>query len=124
MSAAKNLADSLSNSFKAALAIASPSKVFFRYGVNVDEGAEAGIEAGAGGVQGAVDDMAPVPPGGGGGALARFGGGTVNVYVGDVYFGGTKATEEERGGLVEFLKQQLQAGINAGAAGEPVGVPV
>jgi hypothetical protein len=123
MSAARNLADSLSNSFKAALGIASPSKVFFRYGVNVDEGAEAGIEAGAGDVQGAVDDMAPVPPGGGSRSLARLGGSTVNVYVGDVYFGGRKATEEERGGLVEFLKQQLQAGINAGAAGEPVGVP-
>lgn len=121
LSAVANLGTAIADKFKSVLKIGSPSKLFFGYGVNIGEGAEGGIEASAGGVQSAVDDMAPAPPAGGGGALARFGGGTVNVYVGDVYFGGQRATEDEKSGLVEFLKQQLQTGINAGAAGEPVG---
>lgn len=121
LSAVANLGTSIADKFKSALGIASPSKLFFSYGVNIGEGAKGGIEASSGRVQGAVDDMAPAPPAGGGGALARFGGGTVNVYVGDVYFGSQKAAEHEKLSLAEFLRQQLQAGFNAGAAGEPVG---
>lgn len=122
LSAVANLGTALAQKFRSVLQIGSPSKLFFGYGVNIDEGAAGGIEAGAGDVQRAVDDMAPVPPGGGGGSVARLGSGTViNVNVGDVYFAGQKATEQETGGLVEFLKQQLQAGINAAGAGEPLG---
>jgi hypothetical protein len=125
LAAVANLGTSLAEKFKSVLQIGSPSKLFFRYGVNIDEGAEGGIDAGAGDVQRAVDDMAPVPPGGGGGgARGLLGAGTViTVNVGDVYFAGQQASEQEKGGLVEFLKQQLQAGFNAAGAGEPIGVP-
>jgi hypothetical protein len=119
------LGKSMAKKFREVLQIGSPSKLFFRYGYNVPEGAAGGVEAGAPMVQSAVDDMAPVPPGGvGGGARGLLGAGTViNVNVGDVYFAGQQASEQEKGGLVEFLKQQLQAGFNAAGAGEPIGVP-
>lgn len=122
LAAVANLGTSLAQKFRSVLQIGSPSKLFFKYGVNIDEGAEGGIDAGAGDVQRAVTDMAPMPPAGGGGGRAWTGGGaTVTIYVGDVYFAGQKATEQETGGLVEFLKQQLQAGFNAAGAGEPMG---
>lgn len=126
MNAAKDLANSVAGAFKSALGIASPSKVFAAYGRYTVQGLVQGVEQEAPQAQGAVDDMAPTPPGGGGtGAVARFGAGTtVNVYVGDIYFAGQKATEQETLGIVEVLKQQLQAGINAVGAGEPLGAQV
>lgn len=125
LSAVADLGTSLAARFRSVLQIGSPSKLFFRYGVNIDEGAEGGIEAGAGRVQGAVDDMAPSPPAGGGrgGALALRGGTVVNLHIENVWFGGQKATEQETTSLVEMLRQQLQAGLGAAGAGEPLGVP-
>lgn len=123
VSAIANLGTAVADKFRSVLKIRSPSKVFFGYGVNIGEGAEAGIEASTSGVQGAVDDMVPSPPGGGGGGLSRLGGSTINVYVGDVYFAGQKASEDEKGSLIDFLKQQLQAANNAVGAGDPLGVP-
>jgi hypothetical protein len=125
LSAVANLGTAIAGKFKSVLGIASPSKLFFSYGMNIGEGAEGGIEASSGGVQGAVDDMAPVPPAGGGGAVARLGGGqnvTVNIN-GDLYFAGQKATEGEKASLADAIRQLLQSGINAVGAGEPLGVP-
>lgn len=125
LSTIANLGTSLAGKFREVLRIGSPSKLFFGYGVNIGEGAEGGIEASAGSVQGAVGDMAPVPPAGGGGAVARLGGGqnvTVNIN-GDLYFAGQKATDSEKVSLAEAIKQLLQAGNNAAGAGEPLGVP-
>jgi hypothetical protein len=123
LSAVANLGTAIASKFKSVLGIASPSKLFFGYGVNIGEGAEGGIEASTSGVQGAVDDMAPAPPAGGGG-LARVGGSVVNVNInGDIYFAGQKATEGEKLDFAEFLRQQLMAGNNAAGAGEPLGVP-
>lgn len=125
MSAASDLANKVSSAFKSALGIASPSKVFAAYGRYTVQGFAEGVDQEAGSAQGSVEDMAPTAPDASvGGGLARLGGGsTVYITMGDVYFGGQKATEEEKGGLVEFLRQQLMAANNAVGAGEPLGVP-
>jgi hypothetical protein len=122
MDAAKDLASSVAKAFKGALGIASPSKLFQSYGRFTVQGFAEGVEEEAGQAQGAVDDMAPGAPSGGGGGIARLGGGTVvNITMGDVYFAGKKATEEERGGLLDFLNEQLQIATNATGAGQPLG---
>lgn len=124
LSAVANMGTAIASKFKAVLGIASPSKLFYSYGVNIGEGAEGGIEASAGGVQSAVDDMAPAPPAAGGAGLARLGGGaTYSVHIEHLYLGGQKATEQETMSVAEAIRQLLQSGINAVSAGEPLGVP-
>lgn len=123
LSAIGNLATSMADKFTSVLRIGSPSKLFFDYGYNVDEGAAGGVDAGASMVQSAVDDMAPVPPAGGGG-LARLGSGaTYSVHIENLYLGGQKATEQDTTSVAEAIRQLLQSGINAVGAGEPLGVP-
>ncbi len=61
----KGLADSVKGSFKDALGIHSPSKVFEAYGKNVGAGAEQGIKAGTPAVHDAAAAMAPSPGEGG-----------------------------------------------------------
>jgi hypothetical protein len=123
MDAAKDLASSVAKAFKGALGIASPSKLFQSYGRFTVQGFAEGVEQEAPQAQGAVDEMSPDAPGGAGrGGIARLGGGTVvNITMGDVYFAGKKATEEERGGLLDFLNEQLQIATNAVGAGQPMG---
>jgi hypothetical protein len=123
MDAAKDLASSVAKAFKGALGIASPSKLFQSYGRFTVEGFTEGVEEEAGQAQGAVDDMSPAAPAGaGGGGIARLGGGTVvNITMGDVYFAGKKSTEQERGGLLEFLTEQVQVALGTTGAGQPMG---
>jgi hypothetical protein len=122
MDAAKDLASSVAKAFKGALGIASPSKLFQSYGRFTVEGFTEGVEQEAPQAQGAVDDMAPGAPSGGGGGIARLGGGTVvNITMGDVYFAGKKSTEQERGGLLEFLTEQVQVALGTTGAGQPMG---
>jgi hypothetical protein len=45
------------------------------------------------------------------------------VHIENLYLGGTKATEQETMSVAEAIRQLLQAGNNAAAAGEPLGVP-
>ena len=52
------MAESVKNKFKGWLGIASPSKVFAGYGLNVAQGAALGIQSGAGEVAGAAVDLA------------------------------------------------------------------
>lgn len=77
----KGIGKGIANAFKSVLGIASPSKVFMDYGVNITEGAKKGIEKGSPGVVGASSGMArnvsPVPNRGGGGGNIN-GGITIN----------------------------------------------
>lgn len=64
--AMQSLAATAIGSFKGALGIASPSKVFAGLGEYVSEGAAQGIDSGAGAVQSSADDMLrPMLPAGG-----------------------------------------------------------
>jgi hypothetical protein len=125
MNAARDLANKVSGAFKAALGIASPSKVFAAYGRYTVQGFTEGVDKEADAAQGSVDSMAPTAPGATvGGGLARIGGGsTYQVHIENLYLGGTKATEQETMSVAEAIRQLLQAGNNAAAAGEPLGVP-
>ena len=69
-SAVGGLAEKVKLTFKDALGIHSPSRVFAEYGENTTEGYSAGVERGAGGAQGAVDAMVKVPASSGRGATA------------------------------------------------------
>jgi len=61
LSAIKNLASSMTNSFKSALGIASPSRLFRAEALHVPEGAAGGIEDGTPMVEDAVSKMVKVP---------------------------------------------------------------
>jgi len=75
----KGIGKSIANAFKTVLGIASPSKVFMDYGVNITEGAKKGIEKGSPGVvsssKGMGKSISPNAKSSGGGAS---GGMTVN----------------------------------------------
>lgn len=83
----KEVGKNIAKAFKSVLGIASPSKVFMDYGVNITEGARKGIEKGSPGAVGASSGMAknisPVPNRGGGGIS-----GSVNVTFAPVISGG------------------------------------
>lgn len=80
----KGIGKGIANAFKSVLGIASPSKVFMDYGVNITEGAKKGIEKGSPGVVGASSGMArnvspsPVRYGRGGGGIGSV---TVEINV-------------------------------------------
>lgn len=83
MSAIRNLASNMTGALKAALGIASPSKVFAELGVNTSMGMAEGVEDGSGAVESAVGSMvslpaaqSPAPGGGVGGSTYTI---TVNV---------------------------------------------
>ena len=61
LSAIKNLASSMTDSFKSALGIASPSRLFRAEALHVPEGAAGGIEDGTPMVKDAVSKMVKVP---------------------------------------------------------------
>ena len=75
--AVRGLANSAANTFRETLGIASPSRVFADYGLNIAEGVTEGIGAGGGGVEGAVGGLVDVPSGG---AV----GGATSITLGDV----------------------------------------
>lgn len=80
----KGIGKGIANAFKSVLGIASPSKVFMDYGVNITEGAKKGIEKGSPGVVGASSGMArnvspsPVRSGRGGSGIGSV---TVEINV-------------------------------------------
>lgn len=70
------LGQGIKTTFKDALGIHSPSKVFEEYGKNTTKGFERGVEGGSGGAQDAVGSMISAPKGGGGGGSV-----TVNITI-------------------------------------------
>jgi uncharacterized phage infection (PIP) family protein YhgE len=76
------LAEEVKKVFTGKTEIHSPSKVFERYGENLDKGVERGVDAGAHDVDQAVERMAPMPPAsGGGGARASASGAQAGASV-------------------------------------------
>lgn len=104
--AVKNLASGIAGSFKAALGIASPSKLFESYGDFTVQGFVRGIEGGEADAQGAVDSMVGPPRVGGGAPGPAAGGNTIvvqNMYVQDAR---------------DFI-EQLQTLLRASVVGSP-----
>lgn len=106
----KDVGKSIAKAFKTVLGIASPSKVFMDYGVNISEGAKKGIEKGAPGVVGASSGMgkAMTPNAGRGGSGS---GGGVTVNFAPVISGGGNAQDiaAEVRKMVPFLIREIQA---------------
>ena len=75
----KGIGKSIANAFKTVLGIASPSKVFMDYGVNITEGAHKGIQKGQSKLTGASAGMAKsITPNSSGGKSGSGGGVTIN----------------------------------------------
>jgi len=81
--AMKNLGNGAIDSFKEALGIHSPSRVFAEAGLNITRGVEQGVDQGAPGANAAVGSMMTVPSGvvGGGGTRGGASGATFNITV-------------------------------------------
>jgi hypothetical protein len=79
--AMRSLGDAALGSFKEALQIASPSKVFAKVGLAIPEGVEQGVDAGKRDVDDAVKGMVTAPSGGGAGGGAAA---PVTITFGDI----------------------------------------
>lgn len=103
----KGIGKGIANAFKTVLGIASPSKVFMDYGVNIAEGAKKGIEKGSpaavGASGGMAQSIAPVPNRG-----SRSGtGGAINVTFAPVINGGGNSQDissQVRAMFPEFMR--------------------
>lgn len=88
------LAEDTKKTFKLALGIESPSKVFAGFGANTAEGYAQGVEKGAPRAASATAELGAAPPGGGrgGGGGGGGGGAVVNVTINVNGGGGGEAT--------------------------------
>lgn len=102
----KGVGKKIADVFKYVLGIASPSKVFMDFGVNIAEGASKGIQKGAGGVKSASAGMAksltPTAGSKGGG-----GGSSVSVTFAPVINGGSGGdiTQQMKAMIPELIRQ-------------------
>lgn len=118
-SAVSNLANEAKSSFKNALGIHSPSRVFAEYGEHTTEGYAQGVESSTDRAQGAVNAMVSTPAQGQVGA--RSGGGAITVNVTINASGGDAKAVAESVSSASILEQITQAVIAALQGG---GVPV
>lgn len=106
----KGVGKSIAKAFKTVLGIASPSKVFMDYGVNITEGAKKGIEKGSPGAVNASSGMGKAisPNGGNSGGIS---GGGITVNFSPVISGGGDAQNisEELKKLVPQLIREIQS---------------
>lgn len=96
------LGGDIKNSFKRALGIASPSKVFAEYGEDIALGIKIGVDAKSGEAQGAVNSAVGAPSSGGGAGGSSGGGvtiGELHLHVGEAK--GARA-------LGESVKRELE----------------
>lgn len=77
------LAVGVSSAFRAVLGIASPSRVFAQFGLNISQGVAQGIDAGAPAVDDAANTLVEAPIGGGLGGAASFTFGDININTGE-----------------------------------------
>jgi hypothetical protein len=115
----KALAKGVKDTFKDALQIKSPSKVFEGYGVNIAAGTAKGVDKGAPQAQAAVGDMVAPPAAGGGGK----GGITIHAPINVVVQGGDKDIAAQVQGAVESAVEQLTKSITTALQGGGVPVP-
>jgi phage-related tail protein len=105
----KGIGKGIANAFKTVLGIASPSKVFMDYGVNITEGAHNGIKKGQDKVVGASKDMGssikPTASGRGGGS----GNSSVSVTFAPVINGGSGDVAGQIKALIPELIRQIEA---------------
>jgi hypothetical protein len=76
----RGLAQSAADTFREALGIASPSRVFAEFGASITGGLTEGIDAGTPDVDAAVGGLVEAPAGG----AARAGGSTVSITIGEI----------------------------------------
>lgn len=89
----KNVGKGIATAFKNVLGIASPSKVFMDYGVNITEGASKGIQKGQSKVTGASSGMAKSISPNSGGSKSSGGGGGITVHFSPVISGGGNGSD-------------------------------
>jgi hypothetical protein len=111
------LGEGVKKTFKDALGIHSPSKVFEEYGENTTAGYERGVKGGASGAQDAVNSMVSAPSGGG----AR-GGAPVTVNI-TINAGGGNAKEVAAAVSSQTIIEQITKAIVDAMHGGGVGVP-
>jgi hypothetical protein len=97
------LGESAIKSFKSALGIASPSKVFTELGVDITRGVTSGVEAGTPSTQRAVDDMVTPPTAASG---ARAAGGGVTITIGAINI---TASDSTPAAMASDFKRELEA---------------
>jgi hypothetical protein len=110
--AVRSLGDGIKDAFTGKLKIHSPSRVFFGYGENIDEGAAKGVEHN-GRAQGAVDGMVSTPSGGGSAGKATTSAAAGNVVVNFIYqaaggAGGDVASQVNESGVRAALVKIIQ----------------
>lgn len=88
----KDVGKNIAKAFKTVLGIASPSKVFMDYGVNITEGAKKGIEKGSPGAVGASSGMGKSLTPSSGKSAGGIGGG-ITVNFSPVISGGGSSTD-------------------------------
>jgi len=102
MSAIRNLASNMTGALKAALGIASPSKVFAELGVNTSLGMAEGVEDGSGAVESAVGSMVSLPASQSPAPGSARSGGTYSITL------NVDATGKDAGGIASSIRAQLE----------------
>jgi len=114
IAAMRGLAQSAADTFREALGIASPSRVFAEFGTSITGGLTEGIDAGAPAVDEAVGGLVDVPTGG---AAAARGAG-VTITIGDIVVNAgqtndprelARAFRDELAGVLEGVSIELGA---------------
>jgi hypothetical protein len=80
-STVEKVAGGIKDTFKNALGIHSPSRVFAEFGENTTAGYAQGVESGSSGAQAAVADMVSPAGGGGRGGTAGRGGAPITIHI-------------------------------------------
>jgi len=105
----KGIGKGIANAFKNVLGIASPSKVFMDYGVNITEGAHNGIKKGQDKVVGASRNMGSSIKPSSSGRGGSVGNSTVNVTFAPVINGGSGDVATQVKNLIPELIRQIEA---------------
>lgn len=103
--AMRGLAQSAADTFREALGIRSPSRVFAEFGTHITGGLTEGIDAGAPAVDATVADLVDVPLGGG--AAARGGSGSVSITIDQIVVNAGNTSDPRQ--LALGLRDELAA---------------